>query len=165
MNRSQPKNRKSGTSYRQSAASLTAGDDLAVTTLTGKALTERALTEKAMTGKAMTGATMTGKRTYHRRSDDERIAALQAKIVHLQNKVETKQRPDQPVVREASKVQKKLRDFAQLAQENGRTDIANSTIAFIAGLDRMVQSSPVENRKGRRGGDDDYVSSDDDFDE
>jgi hypothetical protein len=155
MNRSQPKNRKSGTSYRQSAASLTAGDDLGVTTLTGKALT----------GKAMTGAAMTGKRTYHRRSDDERIAALQAKIVHLQNKVETKQRPDQPVVREAPKVQKKLRDFAQLAQENGRTDIANSTIAFLAGLDRMVQSSPVENRKGRRGGDDDYVSSDDDFDE
>lgn len=154
MNRSQPKNRKSGASYRASAAPLTAGDDLAVTTLTGKALT----------GKAMTGDTMTGKRTYHRRSDDERIAALQAKIVQLQNKVETKQRPDQPVVREAPKVHKKLRDFAQLAQEHGRSDIANSTIAFLAGLDRMVHSSPTESRKGRRGGDDVYVS-DDDFDE
>jgi hypothetical protein len=90
---------------------------------------------------------MTGKRSYQRRSDEERIAALQARISQLQDKVETKQRPDQPVVREAPKLQKKLRDFAQLAQENGRSDIANSTIAFIAGLDRMVQSPPVEPRK------------------
>ena len=69
----------------------------------------------------------------------------------MQNKVESKQRPDQTVVREAPRLAKKLREFAQLAQENGRSDIANSTIAFLAGLDRMVHSSPIEPRKGRRG--------------
>jgi hypothetical protein len=105
---------------------------------------------------------MTGKRTYHRRSDEERIAALQARIVHLQNKVESKQRPDQPVVREAPRLAKKLREFAQLAQENGRSDIANSAIAFLAGLDRMVNSSPIEPRKGRRG---DEELEADEFDE
>lgn len=152
MTRSQSKNRprhpKSGPSFRVPSHPLAAGE-LAVTTLNGS---------------NMTGTTMTGKRTYHRRSDEERIAALQARIQQLQNKVETKQRPDQPVVREAPKLQKKLRDFAQLAQEHGRSDIANSTIAFIAGLERMVHSSPTETRKGRRGGNDEYVS-DDDFDE
>jgi hypothetical protein len=94
---------------------------------------------------------MTAKRSYNRRSDEDRIAALQAKISSIQRKLESKQRPDMAVVREMPKLQKRLRDFAQLANHHGRADIANSTIAFIAGLDRMANSPPEPPRRTRRG--------------
>jgi len=93
---------------------------------------------------------MTVKRSYNRRSDTERIAALQAKISHLQQKLEGRQRTDLAVVREVPKLQKKLREFAQLANDNARADIANSTIAFIAGLERMLESPPEQPRRFRR---------------
>ena len=93
---------------------------------------------------------MTAKRSYNRRSDEERIAALQAKISNLQHKLESKQRTDLPLVRETPKLQKRLREFAQLANQNGRADIANSTVAFVAGLERMIQAQPVEPRRSRR---------------
>ena len=97
---------------------------------------------------------MTDKRPYNRRSDDQRIAELQSKIEELKRKVDNRHRPDQVVVREIPKLQKRLRDFAQLSADNGREDIANTVVAFIAGLDRM--SAPVENVKRRsRGGDSD----------
>jgi hypothetical protein len=96
---------------------------------------------------------MTDKRTYNRRSDDERIADLQARISELQEKLETKQRPDLVVVREVPKLQKRLREFAQLANQNGRPDIANSTIAFLAGLERMASAPAETPRRARRAGD------------
>lgn len=82
-----------------------------------------------------------------RRSDAERIAALQAKIESLRNKASEASRPDQVVLREAPKLHKRLRDFAQLANDNGRGDVANSIVAFIAGLDRMMQSAPEPSRR------------------
>lgn len=86
-----------------------------------------------------------------RRSDEERIAALQAKIERLRNKASEASRPDQAVMREAPKLHKRLRDFAQLANDNGRGDVANSIVAFIAGLDRMIQTAPeVARRPGAR---------------
>jgi hypothetical protein len=82
-----------------------------------------------------------------RRSDAERIAALQAKIESLRSKASEASRPDQVVLREAPKLHKRLRDFAQLANDNGRGDVANSIVAFIAGLDRMMQSAPEPSRR------------------
>jgi hypothetical protein len=40
------------------------------------------------------------------------------------------------------KVQRTLRKFAQFAVENERTDLANSTTAFMAGLER-ASAAPV----------------------
>jgi molecular chaperone GrpE (heat shock protein) len=100
----------------------------------------------------MTSAT---RRSYSRRSDDERIAELQSKIEELKQKMETRQRPDMVVLREIPKIQKKLRRFAQVAADNGRDDIANSTVAFIAGLDRMIQNVEMQKRRSR--GDDDEL--------
>jgi molecular chaperone GrpE (heat shock protein) len=94
---------------------------------------------------------MTDKRQYNRRSDDERIAELQSKIEELKRKVDTKQRPDLVVVREIPKLQKRLRDFAQLSADNGREDIANTVVAFIAGLDRM-SAAPENTKRRSRGG-------------
>jgi molecular chaperone GrpE (heat shock protein) len=93
--------------------------------------------------------TMTDKRSYNRRSDDERIAELQAKIQALQGKLEAKQREDLPVLREIPKVQRRLRKFAQLAVNHGRHDLANSTLAFLAGLERNLNDDePMRRRRG-----------------
>ena len=95
----------------------------------------------------------TAKRAYHRRSEDQRIADLEAKIVKIKARLEMKQRKDSPVLREVARVQRVLRRFAQTAQDHGRSDLAMSTQAFAAGLDRLV-STPDEpvRRRGRASG-------------
>lgn len=81
------------------------------------------------------------KRKYTRRTDEERIAELESKIALIKNRVEAKKRRDSPVLREAPKIQRSLRKFAQLAADHGRDDIANSTTAFLAGLERHLEES------------------------
>lgn len=90
------------------------------------------------------------KRAYHRRSEDQRIADLEAKIHKIKARMEMKQRKDSPVLREVTRVQRVLRRFAQTAQDHGRSDLAMSTQAFAAGLDRLV-NTPDEpaRRRGR----------------
>jgi hypothetical protein len=92
----------------------------------------------------------TAKRAYNRRSEDQRIADLEAKIHKIKARLELKQRKDSPVLREVTRVQRVLRRFAQTAQDHGRSDLAMSTQAFSAGLDRLV-STPEEpaRRRGR----------------
>lgn len=80
------------------------------------------------------------KRTYTRRTDEERIADLQSRIEELKARQARKQKQDDPVLREIPKVQRRLRKFAQLAMDNNRPDIANSTTAFSAGLERTLRS-------------------------
>jgi len=94
---------------------------------------------------------MLSKRTYNRRDDSERIAEMEAKIQELRKKIESRTRPDQDVLAEVPKVQRRLRAFAQLAMKNGRPDIANSTMAFMAGLDRMKDDVPASLRPSENG--------------
>ena len=82
----------------------------------------------------------TARRKYKRRSDEERIAELQARIEALKAKKSARDRKDDPVLREIPKIQRRLRKFAQLAMDNTRPDIANSITAFNAGLERILQS-------------------------
>lgn len=89
------------------------------------------------------------KRNYTRRTDEDRIAALAAKIDRIKTRMEMKQRKDSPVLREMVKVQRMLRKFAQTAQDCGRTDIATSAQAFVAGLNR-VTSTLIEDAPRRR---------------
>jgi hypothetical protein len=88
------------------------------------------------------------KRSYNRRSEDQRIADLQSKIQKIKERMELKQRKDSPVLREVARVQRILRKFAQTAQDHGRSDLAMSTQAFVAGLDRLVNTpeEPVRRR-------------------
>ena len=81
--------------------------------------------------------TMTAKREYRRRSDEERIAELEARIEAVKQRMLHKDRPDEAVLNQIPKLQRNLRKFAQLAMSHGRSDLANSTLAFLAGLDRM----------------------------
>lgn len=91
--------------------------------------------------------TMAEKRSYRRRNDSDRIAEMEAKIAELRQKIETRDRADQAVVDEVPKIQKRLREFAQLAMSHGRHDIANSTMAFMAGLERMKDDQPEPLRR------------------
>lgn len=83
------------------------------------------------------------KRQYRRRSENERILELEERIQALRAKVEAKKRKDSPVLVELPKVGRKLQKFAQLAVDHGRHDIANSTMAFAASLDRIYHSEVV----------------------
>jgi len=92
----------------------------------------------------------TARRTYRRRSEDERIAALQQEIDSLQGKIETRKRADLPVIKEIPKVRRRLEKFIQLARAHTRDDIANTTQAFLAGLDRIwaEEQAPVPASEG-----------------
>lgn len=80
------------------------------------------------------------KRKYRRRTDEERIAELEARIEQLKAKQAARDKKDDPVVRDIPKVQRRLRKFAQLAMSNRRPDLSNSTMAFVASLERVLQS-------------------------
>lgn len=80
------------------------------------------------------------KRSYHRRSDEERITDLEMRIAQLRAKQTVRDKKDDPVLREIPKLRGQLRKFAQLAMDHQRPDISNSTWAFTAGLDRILRS-------------------------
>lgn len=80
------------------------------------------------------------RRKYKRRTEEQRIADLEAKIADLKAKQARKEKKDDPVLREIPKIQRRLRKFAQLAMDEKRPDIANSTTAFAASLERILRS-------------------------
>lgn len=80
----------------------------------------------------------TTKRKYHRRTEEERIAELEERIQELKVKMETKKRQDSPLLKQIPVLKKRLRGFAELATKCNRLDVCNTTIAFIAGLDRIL---------------------------
>jgi len=79
------------------------------------------------------------KRSYNRRTEEDKIRELEEKVASLKAKVEAKQRKDLPVVREWPKVQRTLSQFAQVAADHGREDLANSIQAFMAGTERSLR--------------------------
>ncbi|MBI5435166.1 MAG: hypothetical protein HZA52_20190 [Planctomycetes bacterium] len=94
---------------------------------------------------------MNAKRAYNRRTDDERIAELQAQIELLRTRAEEKQRPDGPVLKDVPRVATRLKKFADKCNQFGRADLANSVYAFVAGLERAADIDPTtESRRPRR---------------
>ncbi len=85
-----------------------------------------------------------GRRGYRKRTDEEKIAALERKIADLKSKQIAKERKEHPVLREIPKIQRRLRKFAQMAMDHQRADIANSVTAFVAGLERILRSEREE---------------------
>jgi molecular chaperone GrpE (heat shock protein) len=80
------------------------------------------------------------RRNTNRRSADERVAALEQRIAELKARQAAREKRDDPVVREIPKIQRRLRKFAQLAMDNQRPDIANSALAFMASMDRILRT-------------------------
>lgn len=84
------------------------------------------------------------KRSYRRRSDDERLAELQKKLEHAQQRLkereerkEAEKHVPNPATLKIPAIIKKLREFAAYSHINGRLDYYNSTIAFVAMMDRL----------------------------
>ncbi|MEM7310567.1 MAG: hypothetical protein AAF682_28080 [Planctomycetota bacterium] len=94
----------------------------------------------------MTQATNQGRarRTYTRRSDEERIAELEAKITEIRERQERKKRKDDPVLKDIPKVQRRLRKFSSLAVEAERLDISNMVTGWVSSLDRMLREDTLK---------------------
>jgi len=94
---------------------------------------------------------MAKKRSYRRRSDEERIAELESKIEEQKRKIALRERQDSPVLKDIPGVRRRLQSFAQLAIDHGREDLSNMTMAFLAGLERAASDDGgATRRRGRR---------------
>ncbi|MBL6720301.1 MAG: hypothetical protein ISQ08_02720 [Planctomycetes bacterium] len=82
------------------------------------------------------------KRTYTRRTDEEIVAELEAKIALIKQKQEEKERPDKVVLKELPKFKKRASAFAQVCMDNGRGDVGNSILAFLTVLERQANELP-----------------------
>jgi hypothetical protein len=83
-----------------------------------------------------------GKRGYRRKSSEERLEALEARLQLMKRRLaerDARTHPDALVAREIKKLQGRLRKFGTFALEHKRADLSNSTYAFIAMLERVVQ--------------------------
>jgi hypothetical protein len=94
--------------------------------------------------------TTMNKRSYTRRSEDERIAQLEAQIQRVKARMEAKKQKDSPLLRDWTKAQRALRNFIQSAVENGRSDLSLSAEAFMAGLERSIRAAPPQVEAPRR---------------
>lgn len=79
-------------------------------------------------------------RKYRRRSAEEKIADLERRISEIKAKQQAKETKSNPIFKEIPKIQRRLRKFVQFATDHDRPDIANSTMAFNAGLERILRS-------------------------
>lgn len=86
----------------------------------------------------------------HRRTEDELLRDLEAKLAQLKQRAEQRKQRESPVAKEAAKLVKAARKFAQLAQDNQRTDLSLSAQAFAAGLERAASQAPHEDKPRRR---------------
>ena len=75
------------------------------------------------------------KRTYRRRSDEQMIEDLEAKVREVQQRVESRQRKDSPVLKEIPKLKRKLAGFAQLCMDHNRKDLSNTVLAFLTTIE------------------------------
>lgn len=79
------------------------------------------------------------KRTYTRRTDEERIQELESKLEEARAKLEEQRRRDSPILRELTKVQRALRTFSEVCRENRRLDLSNSAQAFSVQIARECE--------------------------
>jgi len=78
------------------------------------------------------------RRSYHRRSVDERVADLDKKIAELKAKQTARDKKEDPVLRELQKLLKRLKRFVQHAHDHKRPDVANSVMGFKSMLERIL---------------------------
>lgn len=89
----------------------------------------------------------------HRRTEEELLRDLEAKLAKLRDKAEARKQREQPMQKATAKLVKAVRKYAHDAQEAGRGDLALSAQAFAAGLERAAAQPPPEDRgRKARGG-------------
>ena len=95
------------------------------------------------------------RRSYHRRSADQRIADLEQKIAQLKSKQTARDKKEDPVLREIQKLLKRLKRFVQHAHDHKRPDVANSVMGFKSMLERILATELGASSDERGGRDDD----------
>jgi molecular chaperone GrpE (heat shock protein) len=78
------------------------------------------------------------RRSYHRRSPEQRVADLEKKIADLKSKQAAREKKDDPVLHEIQKLLKRLKRFVQHAHDHKRPDVANSVMGFKSMLERIL---------------------------
>lgn len=91
------------------------------------------------------------RRSYQRRSAEQRVAELEKKIAALKARQASRERKDDPVLRELQKLMKRLKHFVQHAHDHKRPDIANSVMGFKSMLERIL-AAEMGSGTGARGG-------------
>jgi len=91
------------------------------------------------------------KRSYSRRTTEEKLHELEAKLATARARLEAEKERNSPLRRDWLKAQKALRIFIQTATDEGRSDLALSAEAFAAGTERSIRMSPDELNPRRRG--------------
>lgn len=78
-------------------------------------------------------------RRRHRRTEEELIQALQAKIATLEQKKVMRSMKQDPVLRSADKVVRALKKAETQFQQNGRLDLANSAKAAAIQISQCLR--------------------------
>jgi len=82
--------------------------------------------------------TTTQKRSHRRRTEDEQIADLEAKIRQIEERKKRKEAKESPLAKDFMRVKKHLTKFSQSCVDNGRNDIANSVLGLMNTIERQV---------------------------
>ncbi|MAE27986.1 MAG: hypothetical protein QF724_06335 [Planctomycetota bacterium] len=90
------------------------------------------------------------KRAYNRRTEEQRIAELEAKIEEIKQRKISRERKDSPVIKELPKIRRQLKKFSTIAMEHGRKDLANSAQLFLESLQRQAMEEPAKPKRGRK---------------
>lgn len=96
------------------------------------------------------------RRTYKRRSADQRVAELDQRIAELKAKQSAREKRDDPILREIQKLHQRLKRFIQMALDLNRPDVANSALGFKSSLQRILIAE-----LGSDSGDDDAETRED----
>lgn len=95
------------------------------------------------------------RRSYSRRSADQRVADLNQKIAELKAKQAAREKKDDPVTREIQKLLKRLKAFIQASHDLNRPDVANSAMGFKSMLERILVEELGPRRNQDRPNEDD----------
>ncbi len=79
------------------------------------------------------------KSTSTRRSEDEMIADLQAKIDAVESRIKERESRSSPVAKDFERFKKQAARFVQACFDNGRGDVANSVLGVLNVVERQVK--------------------------
>lgn len=75
-----------------------------------------------------------------RRSEDELIADLEAKIRQVEERMKKRDRTASPLYKDFERFKKHASKFAQSCIDNGRKDVANTVLGALNVAERQVQT-------------------------
>lgn len=80
-------------------------------------------------------------RRRHRRTEDELISALHAKIAMLEQKKSVRSLRQDPILKLADKLVRSLKKAEASFQSNGRLDLANSAKAAVIQISQCIKQT------------------------